>query len=423
MHKSLMLLAFFAIPAMAADLTPKGLVTPRATHPDLLAASARDAVQVSWAIQEQPSAQKAHLAQSREYYVEASADELAKGIILPTTSPRALVRMQPRGATGPREDLAIHPQSLELTDGAGRKFDSGNGMELLVGADKMAKADLPFAPGTSAFRLHKDVGAGPLKLRAPGLSGRERYLVNVVEPESPHLMSLQAESLNYLHGQEVVVAADLHSTDGSRHAPTRITGRLLSPGGRSFDVAFKPGKDGRLRATLPLDADEEAMPGLWELQAHASASIKGQQMMRSVRTAFPVALPTARLDGASALESTRGGLALKLGVETAAPGRYEVRGTLYGTVNGALKAIGVAHSAQWIEGGNATIPLMFSAALLEGASEPFEVRELTLLDQTRLGVLQRKEAGMRLPTFERFPVAAAGKSVVRTKLPPDATPR
>jgi hypothetical protein len=236
-------------------------------------------------------------------------------------------------------------------------------------------------------------------------------------------MSLQAERLTYLHGQEAVLAADLRTADGARHALSRITGKLVSPGGRSFDVAFKPGKDGFLRATLPLDANEEALPGLWELQVHASASVRGQQVMRSVRTAFPVAIPTARLDGASALESSRGGVTVKLGVETAAPGRYEVRGTLYGTVNGSLKAIGVAHSAQWIDGGHATIPLMFSAALLEGASEPFEVRDLTLLDQTRLGVLQRKESGMRLATFERFPAVAATKSVVRTKLPPDATPR
>jgi hypothetical protein len=427
MHKHFIMLATAGIitfPTLAADLTPTRLVTPQATHPDLLAASSREPVQVSWAIQDQPAAQKPHVAQSREYYLEASADELAKGISLPTTSSRALIRMQPRGATGPREDLAIHPQSLELTDAAGKKYEGGNGMELLVTADKMAKADLPFAPGTSAFRVQRELGSGPLKLRAPGLAGRERYLINVVEPDSQHVMSLQAESLDYLHGQEVVLAADLKTSDGVRHAPSKITGKLISPGGRSIDVTFKAGKDGKLRVNLPLNADEEAMPGLWELQAHASASIRGQQLMRSVRTAFPVAMPTAKLDGSSTLESSRGGVTMKLGVEAVALGRYEVRGTLYGTVNGSLKALGVAHSAQWIEGGNSVIPLMFSAALLEGANDPFEVRDLTLLDQTRLGILQRKESGTRLATFERFPApTAVTRSVVRIKLPPNATPR
>ena len=401
-----------ALPAFAADLTPTRLAAPQATHPDLLAASSKEPVQVSWAIQDQPTVQKPHLAQSREYYIEASADELAKGVSLPTTSARAVIRLQPRGATGPREDLAIHPQSLELTDAAGRKYEGGNGIEQLVTADKIAKADLPFAPGTSAFRIQRELGSGPLKLRAPGLSGKERYLINVVEPDSPHVMSLQAESLNYLR-----------STDGARHAPTKITGKLVSPGGRSVDVSFKMDKDGKLRVALPLNADEESLPGLWELQAHASASVRGQQVMRSVRTAFPVAMPTARLDGTSALVSTPGGVTMKLGVETAAPGRYEVRGTLYGTVGGTLKALGVAHSAQWIESGSATIPLVFNTALLEGANEPFEVRELTLLDQTRIGVLQRKESATRLPSFERFAAPTASRSVVRTKLPPDATPR
>lgn len=399
------------------------LVAPKSTHPELLSASSREPVQVSWAIQDQPTAQKPHVAQSREYYLDVSADDLARGVDIPTSSARAVVRLQPRAASGPREDLAIHPQSLELTNAAGRKFEGAHGMEQLVTAEKLAKADLPFAAGTSAFRIQREVGSGALKLRAPGLSGKERYLVNVVEPDSPHVMTLQAESLGYLHGQQASLVAELKSVDGARHAPSRLSGKLVSPGGRTFDVSFKPGKDGKLHVAIPLDADEEALPGLWELQAHASASVRGQQVMRSVRTAFPVAMPTARFDGSHALESSPGGVTVKLGIETAAAGRYEVRGTLYGTVNGSLKALGVAHSAQWVDGGNSVVPLMFNTNLLEGAGEPFEVRELTLLDQTRIVVVQRKEETLKLARFERFAAPAQQKSVVRIKQPPDATPR
>jgi len=420
------------LPAKAGDLVPKQIVAPTAA-PDMMQKSvaspelSREAVTMSWAVQgDIVTAPQTFVAQSREYYAEVSADELAAGVTIHTTSPRAVVRLQPLTATSrPREKLAIHPQSLVLTNAAGRSFDAGSGMEMLVSADKLNKADLPFAEGTSAFRIHKDLGAGALKLRAPELQGSDRYLVNVVEPESKLALTMQTDAPSYLHGQQLTIMPELVEQDGTvvkqRHALGKLTGYVTSPAGRNFPVTFKVDKDGRMRARLPIDADEAPAPGLWEVHASGPSQVNGQTVIRSARLAFGVAMPVARLNGSAVMVNEPGSVGVGLGVEVGAAGRYETRGLLYGMSGGVMKPLAVAHAAQWMEPGTNQIVLRYSSELLAGATGPFEVRDLTLLDQGRMGVLQRQQQGLTIDERDIVRTAApatAAKQPVRTKQPP-----
>jgi hypothetical protein len=416
------------LPAQAGDLVPKALVAPEAALKSAGAPGlAREAVGMSWAATGPVStAVQAFVGQSREYYAEVSADQLNAGIAIHTTAPRALVRLQPLGSGGgPRDKLAIHPQSLVISDAGGRAFASGNGMEMLVTADKLNKAELPFAEGTSAFRLHPDLGAGTFTLRAADVSGSERYLVNVVEPASKYVLAMQTDAPSYLHGQQLTVLPELQEQDGAkvtqRHALKRLEGVVTSPGGRVFPVSFKVDKDGRLRARLALDADEAPAPGLWEVQAAGEAMVKGQVVKRTLRVAFGVALPVARLDGSAAIVNEPGSVGVRLGVEVGAAGRYETRALLYGMVGGALKPLAVAHAAQWLEPGSQSLVLRYDASLLAGASGPFELRDLNLLDQGRMGVLQRQQRALSIDDSDVVRTGAHAvmpKPAERVKMPP-----
>ena len=379
----------------AGDLAPTRLFVPSSERIAALA-TASEPVALSWAAHGEIAAPAAHVAHSREYYTTVSADELAAGVMIHASTPRAVVRLQPLEEASPRADLAIHPLSLEITDAAGRHYASGSGMEMLVPADQLAKADLPFAPGTSAFRLHPGLGTGSFRLRGAGLSGGARYLVNVVEGEGAPALTMRAGAPSYLHGQQLTLASELLAADGSRLPLARLDAELVSPGGRHFPLSFKPGADGRLRGALPLDADEAWAPGLWELRANASTKVKGQTLMRSLRLAVPVALPMARLSGSAMLANSAAGLDIKLGLEVAAPGRYEARALLYGTVDGVLTLIAVADSAQAMDAGDGTLTLHFPSALLAGTVGPFELRDVQLLDQGRLGLLQRQQRALAI---------------------------
>lgn len=415
------------LPAQAGDLIPQAVIAPEAAHKSAGAPGlAREAVAMSWAAQGAIStAVQSFVGQSREYYMEVSADELNAGVAIHTTSPRALVRLQPLAATGPRDKLAIHPQSLIVSDPNGRAFASGSGMDMLVTADKLNKAELPFAEGTSAFRLHADLGAGVFKLRAADIQGADRYLINVVEPGSKYVLTLQTDAPSYLHGQQLTILPELQERDGARvaqrHALKRLDGIAMSPAGRSFAVTFKVDKDGRMRARLPLDAIEAPTQGLWEVQASGDAQVKGQTIKRTLRVAFGVALPVARLDGSAAVVNEPGSVGVRLGVEVGAAGRYETRALLYGMVGGAMKPLAVAHSANWLEPGSGHLVLRYDAGLLAGASGPFELRDLNLLDQGRMGVLQRQQRALVIDERDMARTgaqAATAKPAERVKLPP-----
>jgi hypothetical protein len=385
------------LPQRAGDLTPATLRAAPATA--TLAAKmpsvTREPVSFSWASRAAVAAPQPFVAQSREAYFTVTGAELEQGVALPTTAPRAIVRLQPVGEASIRENEAIHPSALIITGADGKARAAGDGMETLVSADRLAKADIPFASGTSAFRLSADVGSGPLRMRAQGLNPSQHYLVNVVEPDSPLALTMQTTSAAYLQGQQLQVLAQLQYLS-DKVAPGRIDAKLVSPAGRSYPLEFKRGADGRMAAVAAPTAADAAEPGLWEVQANVEANVQGQRALRSTRFAVPVALPTAKLTRSADLAGDNGALTVKLVVEAASAGRYEVRGVLYGTVQGSLQPLAVGNAAQWVEPGQASIGLPFDAALLAGSTGPYELRDLQLLDQGRLAVLQRQQLALTM---------------------------
>ncbi len=94
-----------------------------------------------------------------------------------------------------------------------------------------------------------------------------------------------------------------------------------------------------------------------------------------------------------------GGLGLRLGVESASASRYEARGVLYATAaDGALRPVGIAHAAAWLEAGDGSLELTFDRTLLaeSGLGAPFELRDLRLVDQVSMGLLHRQERAMAI---------------------------
>ena len=386
------------LPQRAGDLTPAALAPATAAMAARGPSVSHDPVSFSWRSGAEIAAPQPFVAVSREAYFTVTGAELAQGVALPVTAPRALVRLQPIGEASIRENEAIHPSALIIVDATGRERAAGEGMEMLVSADRLARADIPFASGTSAFRLSADVGSGPLRMRAQGLSAQQRYLVNVVEPDSPLALTMQAAAPAYLQGQPITVFAQL-ANQGSA-TPARIDATLMSPAGRGYPLVFKPGADGRMAAVVTPAAADAATPGLWEVQANVKATVQGRPALRSARFAVPVALPTAKLTRAADLAGDGAALTVKLGVEAASAGRYEVRGVLYGTVQGQLQPLGVGNAAQWLEPGQASIGLPFDAALLAASKGPYELRDLQLLDQGRLAVLQRQQLALTMDESE-----------------------
>jgi len=82
---------------------------------------------------------------------------------------------------------------------------------------------------------------------------------------------------------------------------------------------------------------------------------------------------------------------LQLAVDVLNPGRFEVRALVYGQdVIGDVKPAFLNYQAEWLESGEQSMAVVIDEKSLVNSilSPPYEVRNVQLLDQTRMAVLE-----------------------------------
>jgi Domain of unknown function (DUF4785) N-terminal domain/Domain of unknown function (DUF4785) C-terminal domain len=363
------------LPSGASDQVPTRLVSLPAPAGQF----ERAPVSFSWALDPQASLStpSPYTAESREYWQTVDGTQLQQGVDLVTTAPGAVIRISPaRGAT-----------SLDATDVGVRSNARSVRLERAAGAEELRAAGMEVDAGTAVVKLGRENAAGHYMLHADKAQGR--YIVHVFEPESDVLLKASTNRQHVLGGETIAVSVAM-SRAGRPLAP-QVEALLVAPDGSSRPVSVTRGPSGNLSASVRMPAQASASPGLWELQVFAN----GDGISRDARTAFGVAAPTARFKGEATVDARA--LRMALPVETASPGRYEARGTLYATgPDGLQRPVSQAHSAAWIERGTGMLVLAFDRNHVPANyGAPYEVRQLELLDQTRLAPLETRERGAR----------------------------
>ncbi|MDY1034736.1 DUF4785 domain-containing protein [Stenotrophomonas sp. CFBP8980] len=370
--------------AAAGDQVPAALAAAP-LPPDQ---SEREPLAFAWALDPARPLQAPapYVAISRSYWLQVDATELQRGLALPLTAPDAVIQLSP--APGAR---ALSAGSLQLRDPAGRS--SGAHM---VDARVLQDAGMPVGEGTRMLRSGATSMAGVYRLQSR--QARGRYVVQVLEPNSPLRLEVQASHSRVLAGDSLQLQARLREDGaGSPQAGTPRSGfgghaLLVAPDGRSWPQQLRPMPDGSLRAQVRIPADVGNTQGLWELQVFAQAD----GALRDGAVAFAAALPTARFSGQATADPASRRVSVSL--QVAAAGRYEARGTLYASAaDGQLKPVAQAHAAAWFEGpGQGALVLPFDqAALPAGFGPPYELRDLQLQDQSRMASIESRAAALR----------------------------
>lgn len=387
------------LPAAQGDLS---VAQVKAAEQPLAAVNdSREPVSFSWAVQGGEAAVSPPLpyeATSREFWVTVPARELKAGVSIDTVAPGAVVKISPITPESP----SVDPESLTVRRSDGKTFGNGTAMEQLVDAEKLASAGLPFASGTSAFRLAPEQGAGRFVIAAPGLDvSRDGQLrIHVIEPASTVILTMATDADAYFVGREMGVRARLN--DGDRSMPiTALEGELVSPRGERFPLTFARGRSDVQQSRISLKFPPAAVPGLWEVQATARGVIDGLPVQRNVKTAFAYAQPRARLSGkAGTTRDEHSGLIVTIGVEAASDARYEVRAVLFGTDDtGKLRPIMASSTADWLQAGSTEVALVFDGESLNSSDlqAPYQLRDLRLMDQSQLAVLHRQAIALDIP--------------------------
>ncbi len=340
-----------------------------------------------------------YVARSREYRMTVTADELVGGVAIDVTDAGALIRVH---AVSPDsrsldQNAAIDPERLVLVTNNDQVYENGRGFDLLVTAEQMAASDSPFPQGTSAFRLRNELGAGRFWLYADGLDrdAKSSYMVHVFEKGSDTQLSLQASHFEYYAGSSIRLESQLESGRGS-WLSQEINAVLRSPEGQIVPLNVTA-KSGQLSLSATLPTWFIAGPGLWEAELDVVGNLGALTVRRHVRTAFAVSVATAKFDGRVSVKTEKAdAIQLQMGLEIGTPARYEVRGVLYGhNSEGQLEGFALLNSAALFSPGKGWLNMPISTADLfdSGLKAPYQVRDLMLINQDAMQVVQRMANG------------------------------
>jgi hypothetical protein len=326
-----------------------------------------------------------YVAQSREYWSDVGETELRGGVRFITTAPGALVRLSPQGGSG----AALDPAGILIRHrGTSLRGDVASSAVADTKALRAAGMDVP--AGTLVLRLAPTTGRGEMEITAPQAQGR--YLLHVFEPDSQLVLGFTADRDTVLVGSTITFHAHLAGA-GLKLA----SGLVTAPDGYSADLHFARNRDGSFSARFMPDAAHAAGPQLWE--AHVFAAADARNVLRDAKTAFAVSAPTARFTGATQTSIDGGGLHLRFEVGVASASRYQVNGVLYATASdGHLRPIALAQSAAWLDAGKGDVELAFDADVVSasGMHAPFELRDLRLIDQANMSLIERREQALAI---------------------------
>lgn len=329
---------------------------------------------------------------SRRFWKTIPGHALQTGVAVHTTAPGATISLRPQGDAR----TGIDPSGLVLVDPSGVAHDGTDGMLTTVAWDELRAGTSPFVPGTSAFRIAPELDAGTWTIKSAAPLGDEEILVHVTEPDSALVLTATTDATSYLAGSTVVVSVEARMDDALVAIDT-ASARTRSPAGEIVDVALEADGRGRLRGVLRPD-EREAVPGMpWLVEITADIATDGGIAQRNARIAFGYGVAGAGFDGSVALdESPRGGPVAALGMHVVAPGRYAVAATVWAPgAHGIGEPIGLVQSAAWLVPGDDTIELPLHD-LLDGMGDRFELRDLQLVDQSRVALLHRQATGATL---------------------------
>jgi len=393
MNKTISALALSALTAaaQAASLLAPGAhdqVPAALVHTQAPGASAleRAPVRVSHALDASAAidtAIKPYVAQSREFWSEVDENELRAGMKFTTTAPGALVRLSPQG--GAR--AALDPAGVLIRSGGKSLRADANA---IADTRALRAAGMDVTDGTLAMRLSPVAGRGQLEIAAPHAHGR--YLVHVFDPNSAVVLAFAADRDTVLVGSTVTFHAAIDGRD-LKHA----SGLVTAPDGFSADLKFSRNADGSFSARFTPDAAHAIGPQLWEAHVFTATNDGKLGVLRDAKTAFAVSAPIAHLAGAAESHSDASGVHATFDIEAGAASRFQITGVLYGTASdGALRPIALAQSAAWLDAGNGGIGLGFDADIVaaSGLHAPFEVRDLRLVDQATMSLIERRERGL-----------------------------
>ena len=335
-----------------------------------------------------------YLAESKQYWLNTSAEKLSRGIELPVTSDLAVIRINPLNPT--KSSGSLNQQDIVI-----KQFDQTLNVDVFANTEQLKATGMPVADHTVAMNVNTQPGLLHLSMptATKSLSKGDTFVVHVFEPNSDYVLQLKTSQQQYAANQTIKISSQLLSQQGVNDMS--ISGYITQPNGEKVaDLSFQPNKKGDYHATIDQLTGQSLAQGLWEIHSIATSEVNGLKVMRDVSSAFALSLPTARINP----QITVNNHALKLGLDVAQAGRYEVSGVLSGMdANGEKQPIAMLMSAAQLNKGQASLNLDLPSDLIRqsGFQGPFVVDHISLKNQSLMVPVQQLNAAIQLKPIKK----------------------
>ncbi|HKL53148.1 MAG TPA: DUF4785 domain-containing protein [Wenzhouxiangellaceae bacterium] len=385
--------------ARTGDFGPQSLGIDPAVVPDSRHAETAP-VKFAWALEgvtAESLGRSSARVESRQYWVDATGADLAGGVSLPLTSRGAVIRVSPLEAGGDvAGDIGIDPASVQLSVN-GKRFDSTRSMMQVTDGASLQRLGMSVPPQTIAFKLDKIIPPGKLDLAVARLPADQKLVVHVFEPDSDWVAELALPRDTFVAGETLEFGFGLGDGQGKARVDS-VQAVLADPYADKTWALEIDKTSGTLTRRAPADRFVSGQDGLFEAYVYLETVQDGLTIRRDLKLPVSIVPPLARFTGQT-VATLDDGLTIEVGVQTAVSGRFQLNGQIFGTAaDGSLKPLAMAQSAAVIDGRAGSIELQVTGDMLmaSGLRAPFEVRNLELLDQGRMFVLQRRQSGLLL---------------------------
>jgi len=321
---------------------------------------------------------------SDEYWLEVTGKQLNAGVDLAVSKAGALIRLSGKRVKGEFNDanLVIDPSNIKLFK---NQKSLAQPFKQTVSQQQFATANI--FPNSSAMQLNKKLGKGKFTLRvSEQLNENQHYMVNVKEKGAEHKLHLAIARQTFMEGENVAFDSFINNKAG-KLAAVKSKAFIKTPSGEKQAISYVKDND-KFKLVVPSNLTPAKRGELYELLIESQATDNGIQIKRNAKVAFAIAQPTARMQGEYSVDNS----AARVNLNVASEGRYEVSGLVYGTAkNGVKLPIMLSRSAYYLRPGDHNVELKFDQKILKasGLQAPFSVKQLRLMDQSRMALLQQ----------------------------------
>lgn len=392
-----------------ADLLPHGDKDLKATKLQptktmQLINQSRDDISISWALQPTiilSEIPKPYKASSKDYWLAIDGKQLKQGVKVQTAAPGAMIKISPRPNSSNTTNAlpVLDINQLMVIDAQGKQQPQ-SAMAKSATAAQLKSAQLSFPPGTVIIQLDKKLGHGEFTIKHQGIKNEQQaFILYVRDINSDYNLSVQTENDTVFTDHQLAAQITVKQNKVVQTI-SDIEVYLSSPDGEKFTVDNKTVKNGIIDVSRIIDSKDDKKIGLWELHVMTKSAAGGMEIQRNVKTTFAYVQPNAALTKTVKITRNKNDdtLTLRFGIDAVSSGRFELRGTLYGTdTNDKLTPVMFANSAGWREAGASTLNLTFELNKVNKSrlKEPYELRDLRLLDQSRMMLLHKQQEALR----------------------------